>query len=330
MIHFGSHPGYFLLIATTILLFYPEPLGIGATRPCNLELGTWNLRERIEMGLREHVEYLAGELGERSSFRYSNLEQARRYVEESFGRIGYTVGHDTYQVGERVYRNVIVEKKGRDSSEKIFVIGAHYDTASGTPGADDNASGVASLLELARLTYPLSSPLTLRFVAFTLEEPPYFRTPHMGSRVHARKSKQRKDRIVGMASLEMVGYYDDRPGSQRFPLPLMRWFYPSEGNFITVAGDFRSRHLVRELTALLARQGEIPVQSVALPLVPGVGLSDNWSFWKEGYLAVMVTDTAFFRNRNYHRPSDLPPTLHYPKMASLVSALARVLVQLNP
>ena len=285
--------------------------------------------EQIRNRLKEHVQYLAGEIGERNSFRYENLERARSYIEQSLAETGYSIGNDVYQVEGREYRNVIGEKKGLSSPEKILVVGAHYDTAPDTPGADDNASGVASLLELARLLYSESPALTLRFVAFNLEEPPYFRTPNMGSRVHARRCREKKEPIAGMISLEMVGYYDDRPGSQHFPLPLMSWFYPERGNFITLAGNFRSRHLVGKMADLLSEQDQIPVESVALPLLPGTGLSDNWSFWKEGYPALMITDTAFFRNANYHRTSDLPSTLNYEKMAWLVLGLAQALVQLK-
>ena len=278
--------------------------------------------------LRQHVEHLAGEVGERNSVHYQNLERARHYIEDVFARQGYSFQHDVYQVGKQTHRNVIVEHKGR-SAGKTLVVGAHYDTAPGTPGADDNASGVALLLELARLIRSIGSVLTLRFVAFTLEEPPYFRSHLMGSRVHAHRCRQRDDRIAGMISLEMVGYYSDRPGSQHYPLPLMSWVYPNAGNFIAVAGNFRSRHLVRSLARLLAKQIRMPVESTALPFVPGTGLSDNWSFWKEGYPALMITDTAFFRNPHYHGLSDLPDTLDYDQMAALTSGLAGALAVLR-
>lgn len=286
-------------------------------------------QEAIQSRLRGHVHYLAGEVGERNAFRYQNLERSRRYIEKALSETGYEVTRDLYRVNGRDYYNVVARKAGTRSSEKILVVGAHYDTAEGTPGADDNASGVAVLLELARLAYRSPSRMSLRFVAFTLEEPPYFRSAYMGSRVHARKAKERKDGLVGMVSLEMVGYYSDRRGSQGFPLPLMHWFYPAQGNFIAVAGNFRSRHLVRKVAGALLAEGQIPVEAVALPLVPGVGLSDNWSFWKEGYPALMVTDTAFFRNPHYHQLSDLPHTLNYERMAALVVNLAKVLLEID-
>lgn len=283
-----------------------------------------NLADRLH----RHVQYLAGTIGERNSVRYAKLEEARQYIEQTLQQIGYTLERDTFEVEGRTYHNVVTEKSGR-APQRILVVGAHYDTALGTPGADDNASGVAVLLELARLTYGTDSRMTLRFVAFTLEEPPYFRSVQMGSRVHARRAKQRHDGVAGMLSLEMMGYYSERRGSQGFPLPLMHWFYPDRGNFIAVAGNFRSRRLVRAVAEGLRREGRIPVESVALPLVPGVGLSDNWSFWKEGFPALMITDTAFFRNPYYHTAFDLPDTLDYERTARLTESLSRLLLSLD-
>ncbi|MDA2924440.1 M28 family peptidase [Acidobacteria bacterium AH-259-L09] len=281
----------------------------------------------IAARLRQHVEYLATAIGERSPMYYRNLERAREYIEQIFSEVGYAFNHDVYQVRGKLYRNVIVEKKGRVHPQQILLIGAHYDTAPGTPGADDNASGIASLLEIARLLSPLEPPMTIRLVAFTLEEPPHFHSRFMGSVVHAKKCQKRNDNIVGMISLEMVGYFDDRENSQAYPLPLMGRFYPNQGNFIAVAGNFRSRHLVRRVTDRLTQESDIRVESTALPFVPGVGLSDNWSFWQQGYAAVMITDTSFFRNPHYHLPSDLPDTLDYQRMSALVSGLAKVSVR---
>jgi len=276
--------------------------------------------------LRAHVERLAGEIGERNPVHYENLEEARRYVEEAFRGAGYEIRHDVYEAGGRTVRNVWAELPG--AAEGVLVVGAHYDTADGTPGADDNASGVAVLLELARLLAGKTPPRTLRWAAFTLEEPPYFRTASMGSWVHAKKSRERGDAITGMISLEMVGYYRSEAGSQHYPLPLMNWFYPERGDYIAVAGDFGSRRLVSKIKNGLEEAGTLPVESTALPFVPGVGLSDNWAFWQEGFSAVMVTDTAFYRNPNYHEPSDLPPTLDYQRMAALTEALAQTLAAL--
>jgi Zn-dependent M28 family amino/carboxypeptidase len=221
------------------------------------------------------------------------------------------------------YRNVIAERKGSDG--RVVVIGAHYDTAPGTPGADDNASGVAVLLELARLLRDFVPAPTLRWVAFTLEEPPYYRTSLMGSRIHARKCRERAEKIPCMISLEMVGYFSDLPGSQWYPFPFISWFYPSRGNFIALAGNFRSQRLVTKIASWISEAGSIPVKHTPFPLPLLASLSDNWSFWKEGYPALMMTDTAFFRNPHYHRGSDLPQTLDYARMAALVSALGKAI-----
>jgi Zn-dependent M28 family amino/carboxypeptidase len=279
--------------------------------------------EDLAARLRAHVQYLAGELGERNSLQYTNLEQARLYIEQVLAHAGYEIQHDAYEVAGRTYRNVVVECQG--SERTVFIVGAHYDTAPGTPGADDNASAVAVLLELARLLREFAPAPTIRWVAFTLEEPPYYRTRLMGSRIHARKCRKRAEQVTCMISLEMTGYYSELPGSQWYPLPFMSWFYPNRGNFIALAGNFRSRRLVRDLAGRLSEAGGIPVEYAAFPLVPGAGLSDNWSFWKEGYPALMITDTAFFRNPHYHSRSDLPETLDYGRMAALVAALDKAL-----
>jgi len=285
-------------------------------------------REGLTARLRAHVQYLAGELSERSPFQYENHEQARLYIERIFAEAGYVIRHDTYEVAGRAYRNVVVEKSGRQSGN-ILVVGAHYDTVAGTPGADDNASGVATLLEVARLLRNLTHELTVRLIAFTLEEPPHFYSARMGSRVHAKKCRERGDRIAGMISLEMVGYYDTSEGSQYYPFPFMRRFFPNRGDFVAVAGNFRSRRLVRRVARLLSQTNRIPVVHIALPFVPGVGLSDNWSFWREGYPALMITDTAFFRNGNYHGPSDLPETLDYARMAALAEGLGHAVCRFD-
>lgn len=281
---------------------------------------------QIQNRLRRHAEYLSGEIGERHPTRYDNLENARAYIERTFQEAGYTVGRDEYEVEGKPFRNVIAENPGRHRPQEIHLLGAHYDTVPGSPGADDNASGIACLLELARLIRKHRPPVTVRMVAFTLEEPPYFGTPFMGSMVHARKCRQRKEKIMGMLSLEMVGYYRDQPNSQRYPLPLMNWFYPDRGDFIAVVGNFRSRHLAKNVANRLKQRLGLAVVSTALPFVPGAGLSDNRSFWQHGYPALMITDTAFFRNPHYHLPTDLPETLDYQRMAELVAGVAEFIV----
>lgn len=285
--------------------------------------------DQLARRLQRHVEFLALEAGPRHPLAYDRLERARGYLESQFEGMGYPLHFDEYPVEGRLVGNVIAEKPGTSPSPRVLVIGAHYDTVPGTPGADDNASGVACLLELARWLRRRPLQQSLRFAAFTLEEPPYFRTPQMGSLVHARRCRERGEVVQGMISLEMVGYYRQGKGSQRYPLPFMNWFYPDQGNFVAVAGNFRSRRLVRAVSRGLRESTSLAVESTAFPLVPGVGLSDNWAFWQMGYPALMITDTSFFRNPHYHLPSDLPDTLDYSLMAELVSGLAGMLHRLD-
>jgi len=209
-------------------------------------------------------------------------------------------------------------------------MGAHYDSVPGTPGADDNASAVAALLELARLCREVRPARSVRLVAFTLEEPPAFLTPWQGSRVYARELRRRGEQVVGMVALEMLGYYSDRPNSQHFPLFPLRWFYPTVGNFVAVVSNLRSRSLMLKVREAVRRGCDLPVESLAAPpLVPGLSLSDHSSFWHYGFPAVMVTDTAFFRNPNYHCSSDRPATLDFARMVECVRGLRQVVMELG-
>jgi hypothetical protein len=277
--------------------------------------------------LRQHVEVLAGEIGKRSLFTYQALERAARYIEEELEAAGYAVESQEFEVRGKRCRNLIASRSGSNANTGELVLGAHYDTDPDTPGADDNASGVAVLLELARLAAGAKFERTVRFVAFTNEEAPWFGTDAMGSRAYARRARQRGTQIDGMISLEMVGYYSDRPGSQSYP-PGFRFIYPDRGNFIALVSDFRSWGWKNELETLLLKNTTLPVESIAtFRFVPGVDLSDHRSFWNEGYRALMITDTAFYRNPNYHRPSDTPETLDYRRMAALTAGLWGVLQQ---
>ncbi|MFQ5918349.1 MAG: M28 family peptidase, partial [Candidatus Binatia bacterium] len=220
--------------------------------------------------LRGHVQVLAGEIGERNPSNYANLERAATYIQDQFKASRYAVESQDYTVGGRVYRNLIVSRPGRAKQEGQIVLGAHYDTNPGTPGADDNASGVSVLLELARLAIDREFGKTVRFVAFSTEEMPLFRTRAMGSHVYARRAQAKGDHIVGMISLEMVGYYSDREGSQSYPIGFSL-FYPSRGNFISLVSDFWSRRWKNEVEAALKQSMRLPVESVAtFRFVPGV------------------------------------------------------------
>lgn len=270
--------------------------------------------------LEAHVRTLSETLAPRSFACPANLDRAAVYIAEQFRKAGGVVSEQPYTVNGRTYRNVIAHF-GPNTRERI-VVGAHYDAAGDFPAADDNASGVAGLLELARLLGSTSTPMQVELVAYSLEEPPFFRTPYMGSAVHARSLKQQNIRVRAMFSLEMIGYFTDAPNSQRFPIGLLRAFYPSEGNFITVVGKLGNGRLVRRVKRAMRGASPLPVHSINAPrLVPGVDFSDHVNYWDAGYDALMITDTAFYRNPNYHTALDTADTLDYRRMAMVVEGV---------
>lgn len=287
-------------------------------------------RRIITEKVREIVYHLAGTIGARSLAAPSTLEEAALYVEGLLAEAGYEVEREIYETaGGHPVRNLIAEKTGREKPEEIILVGAHYDTVPATPGADDNASGVAGLAELARLLKDYDNQRTIRLVAFTCEEPPYYKSRWMGSRVHAREAKKRGDDIIAMMSLEMIGFFDSSV-SQGFPFPLMRLMYPNTADFIGVVGNLSSRRLVKRVREAMRRGGEIGVESIStVSLVPGVDFSDHASFWSEGYEAVMITDTSFYRNDHYHGSSDRPETLDYEGLAEVVLGLYQAVVELD-
>lgn len=255
--------------------------------------------------LRAHVEALA------ASERNVDLERPARYIEE---QLSETRAHQFRSRG-RTVRNIEV-------GTGAVVVGAHYDSVPGSPGADDNASGVAVLIELARMRLPA------RFIAFANEEMPYFTTEEMGSQVWAREAARRGERISAMLSLEMLGYYRDAPATQHYPAPF-GWLYPDRANFIGFVGDLGARQLVRRAIAAFRRHANFPSEGIAAPaFIPGVTWSDHWSFRRHGYAAIMVTDTAFNRYPHYHRASDTPEKLDYLRMARVTLGLAAVIKEL--
>jgi len=274
--------------------------------------------------LAAHVRMLAADIGERNLYRYDALCAAASYVEGQLSEPGFPVRSQRFDVTGREVRNLEVEVPGRGSGP-ILVIGAHYDSAPGTPGANDNASGVAALIELARRLHGASPSRAIRLVAFVNEEPPWYRTANMGSVRHARALAADGVEVAGMLSLETVGYYDDAPGSQRYPFPFSL-FYPDTGNFIGFIGNVRSRHLTRQAVRAFRAHGGFPSEGAAVPSdVPGVGWSDHWSFWQQGWPAVMVTDTAPFRYPHYHESTDTPDRVDYDRLARVVEGLEAVI-----
>ncbi len=266
---------------------------------------------------------LSHEIGVRTYRDTDRLQRAAEYISEQFRSFGYQVSRQPFVFQGNTYHNLIAERSGHLRPEKVLVIGAHYDTVRTTPGADDNASGVAGLLGLARALAAVTVSKTVRFVAFALEEPPVSRTRNMGSHHYARSLKEKNERVEGMISLEMIGYFCDRDGSQHYPLPLFKLKYPIQGNYISMVGAVRSRALTQSFAASFRKAVDLPVVTLNAPaIVIGIDFSDHWSFGKFGYKAFMVTDTAFYRNPNYHAPTDLPETLDYERMAKVVEGLA--------
>jgi Zn-dependent M28 family amino/carboxypeptidase len=271
---------------------------------------------------------LADHIGPRNLYFMQSLSQAADFIENRFKEYGYTVERETFECEGKSCHNLKVEIPGTRLPQEVIVVGAHYDSAGDSPGANDNATGVTALLALAQ-TFSKERPArTLRFVAFANEEPPFFKSDHMGSRVHAKRYREGHETVMAMLSLETIGYYSDVKGSQIYPPPLSL-FYPSTGNFIAFVGNLSSRSLLRQVITSFRRNALFPSEGAALPSwIPGVDWSDHWSFWKEGYPAVMVTDTAPFRYPEYHSFSDTPDKIDYERLARVVAGLEKVIGEL--
>jgi len=314
--------------------------------------------------LRATVQKLAGEIGERNMWHYAQLNAAADFIEDSFSRAGLRTRRDSYEMRGQTCHNIEAEipgaSQGAASSEAraaeaavspsrsslrdggshlpVIIVGAHYDSVFGSPGANDNGTGVAATLALARRFAQKQSERrltetpnrTLRFVAFVNEEPPYFLSGEMGSLVYARRCKERGDKISAMISLETIGYFSDAPHSQTYPSPGLGVFYPKVGNFIGFVSNVQSRALLRRVIALFRKHAKIPSQGASLPaFIAGVSWSDQWSFWQEGYPAIMVTDTAPFRYPYYHSSNDTPDKLEYDRFALVVSGMEKVIEKLS-
>jgi Zn-dependent M28 family amino/carboxypeptidase len=272
--------------------------------------------------LRRHVDRLAGLIGPRHLGAPRAFQAAADLVERELGEAGYSVQKQSYSVGQHEVANLIAELPGGKRADEIVVLGAHYDTVAGSPGADDNASAVAVLIEVARRMKSLRPARTVRFVSFACEERPYCYTTEMGSQVYARECRARGERIRGMLCLEMVGYYSTLPGSQKVPPSIPRSlhrFFPQRGDFLAAVANLQSCRLLWNFRRGFKRAVRFPLFSIALPeRVQEIRRSDNSSFWDQGYPALMLTDTSFLRNANYHQPSDTPDTLDYECMAKVV------------
>jgi hypothetical protein len=284
-----------------------------------------------EIGLRteliDDVRKLGLEIGERNMLRYPQLNAAADFIEDSFSRAGLRSRRDTYELSGRACHNIEAEIHG--VRPQVVIIGAHYDSVFGSPGANDNGSGVAAMLALARRFAGKPVGQTLRFVAFANEEPPYFQTEQMGSFIYASRCKAHGDEISAMISLETIGFFSDAPRSQTYPSLGLGAFYPTTGNFIGFVGNVRSRSLLRRAISLFRQQEKLPSEGGALPsFISGVGWSDQWAFWQHGYPGIMITDTALFRYPHYHAATDTPDKLDYDRFALVVSGVERVIEEL--
>ncbi|WP_455212509.1 M28 family peptidase [Kaarinaea lacus] len=254
-----------------------------------------------------------------------NLDVSALYIKEQLVKYG-DVREMEYTVWGIPYRNISI-LFGDETNERI-VVGAHYDSFQGLPGADDNASGVSGLIELARLLSHTQLNRSVELVAYTLEEPPYFRTPEMGSAVHAKTLKENGVDVVVMISLEMIGYFTDEPDGQEYPFSLMKLFYPSTGNFIAVVGNFSGFGIVRKTKRAMKKAMNLPVRSLNAPgALAGVDFSDHLNFWKYDYPALMITDTAFFRNKAYHTKNDTWDRLDYERMSEVVKGVYNAVLE---
>ncbi|HZG51328.1 MAG TPA: M28 family peptidase [Pyrinomonadaceae bacterium] len=278
--------------------------------------------------LEAHVRMLSETFAPRDEGHPENLGRVAAYLRKEFERANAVVSEQPFTSRGQTYRNVIASFGPR--TNEMIVVGAHYDTAGALPGADDNASGVAGLIELAYLLGRTPPAARIELVAFALEEPPYFRSPLMGSAVHAASLKSGGFAVRAMLSLEMIGYFSDQPDSQQYPVSVLKAFYPSRGNFIAVIGKIDQGHLVRRVKKAMMAASPLAVSSINAPRsIPGVDFSDHLNYWNEGYDALMITDTAFYRNPHYHTSADTHDTLDYQRMAMVVQGVYAAVLSLT-
>lgn len=276
--------------------------------------------EALAGRLREHVEHLASVIGPRD--RPGPTREAAAYLEAQLAGLGYTVRSRPFEAYGHAHRNLEVELPGEGP---IVLMGAHYDSVRHSPGANDNASGCAALLEVARRLAGRGGERTLRLVWFAAEEPPFFDTEAMGSRAYARESAAAGEAFEAVFALDSLAYYSDAPSSQRYP-PVLGLFFPERGDFLAFVSNFASRRLLKRSIAAFRSAVALPTEGVAAPAsLPGVGWSDHASFWHHGYPGVLITDTALYRDPAYHHAEDTPERLDYLRLARVTRGLVRLL-----
>ncbi len=280
----------------------------------------------LEERLGGHVVRLSESRVGRNIIAADSLTPARNYIANQFKSIGFNPEYQSYDIEGDEYSNIIIDIPSSVKGAPVLIVGAHYDSVENSPGANDNASGVAALIEIGRY-FSINQPLHnhLRLIAFANEEPPFFHTDEMGSLIYAKTLSGKDETVLGMISLETIGYYTEAKGSQKYPRFFDR-LYSDQGNFLSFVGNFQSRNLLTSSIALFRKQSKVPSQGVVSPaFVPGVGWSDHWSFWKAGFNAIMVTDTALYRYQHYHETSDTPEKLNYQQYAKVVYGLYKVI-----
>jgi Zn-dependent M28 family amino/carboxypeptidase len=319
---------FYLILALVLAVFFTYMIYM----PGNSYQGTLPVLDDADHDMarrfESHVSALCSNPAGRNFIEKQGLASARRYIAGQFKSSGYQVEFQEYQLSGDVVANIEVTHGGTTYPDEIIIVGAHYDAVPGAAGANDNGSGVAAILELADQFKDKNLPRTVRFVAFVNEEPPNFQTGNMGSVVYAKKSTREKENIIAMFSLETIGYFRDETGSQRYPM-FFNLFYPNKGNFIAFVGNLGSRGLVTKSIRSFRAHSTFPSEGIAAPaFIPGISWSDHWSFWKHGYPAIMITDTAPYRYPYYHSPADTPDKIDYEKMVYVVKGIEKMLEEL--
>ncbi len=323
----------FLLLLVSLLLVFVFTLWYILMQPV---FGPVSKAENIETfnpaQLKNTVTTLVNDFFPRDGLHPENMKRCADYIKTEFSKSSPRVSYQGYVINQQTYRNVIASF-GPEEGKRI-IVGAHYDSAGSTPGADDNASGVAGLIALAEKLASVErlkdKKLSTRIdlVAYALEEPPYFKTDQMGSAWHAFKMREEKVDIKLMISLEMLGYFSDQAESQQYPVPLLEWLYPDKGNYIAVVGLIHQGGIIKQAKTLMQAATSMDVYSINAPrMIPGIDFSDHLNYWNEGYPAIMITDTAFFRNHAYHTADDTPEKLNYEKMADVLSGVFNLIIQ---
>lgn len=280
------------------------------------------------VAIKHHLKSITKTPSYRNHQNIAQLNTIANYIKTDFLKYSDSVSFQEYEVDGKIYKNVICSF-GTENKQRI-IIGAHYDVCGNQEGADDNASGVVGLLELARQLKDQKLNKRIDLVAYTLEEPPYFRTEYMGSYVHAKYLSDHKIDIFGMLSIEMIGYFKDEKKSQSYPLGILSWFYGNKGDYITLVNKFGKGKFARQFTRNFKKAETIKTKKFTGPKVlPGIDFSDHLNYWNFGYSAMMITDTSFYRNKNYHQKTDTMETLDISRMAKVIDGICLALLSLT-